>query len=171
MAVIVERVYRQRYEDILRAKLTGVGCLSHLGFWGEIDRNNPHVRAQPLSPAPTRLQRRNYGMIGSAGLLSTAADLVAFRSAINAGRVLSPGMMAELRAPRGSTSVGQAQFGAFLAETSGLGRALSARGSEDWGDNAFLNDDLDCGRTLALVTSRGPPEDSGKPLFRDSITP
>ena len=171
LAVILERTYGQRYEDIARAKLSDVACISHLGFWGEIARNDAHVRAQALAIAPLRLQRRNYGMIGSGGLLSTASDLVTFEHAIDAGLILSPTMVAELRAPRGSTSVGDAAFGSFLVDTPTLGRTISARGTEDWGDNAYLNDYSVCGFTLAVVTSRGPAEHSGKPMFRDSITP
>ena len=109
-------------------------------------------------------------MIGSAGLLSTAVDLVIFEHALEGGRVLSQAMLRELRAPRGDTSVGQALFGSFLVNTAGLGRTISARGTEDWGDNGYLNDYIECGFTLALVTSRGPAENSGKPLYRDSIT-
>jgi CubicO group peptidase (beta-lactamase class C family) len=171
LAVIIERLYGQRYEDIARAKLIGPACLAHLGFWGEIDRNDPHERAQALQVQPPSLQRRTYGMIGSAGLLSTAVDLVSFEHALNAGRVLSPAMLAELRTSRLSTSVGPAMFGSFLVTTPGLGRTISARGTEDWGDNGYLNDYIDCGFTLALVTSRGPAENSGKPMFRDSVTP
>lgn len=171
LAVILERVYHQRYEDVARARLSRAACLSHLGFWGEIDRNDPHIRGQALSIQPPRLQRRNYGMIGSAGLLSTATDLVMFEHALEGRRVLSPAMLSELRAPRGDTSVGQALFGSFLVSTAGLGRTFSARGTEDWGDNGYLNDYVDCGFTLAVVTSRGPAENSGKPMFRDRITP
>jgi hypothetical protein len=65
--------------------------------------------------------------------------------------------------------LGQATFGAFLIERPGLGRVLSARGAEDWGDNAYLNDYSDCGVIVAIVTSRGPAENSGRPLFRDSM--
>lgn len=171
LAVILERLYGQRYEDIARTKIVAPACLDHVGFWGEVDHHDPQVRAQPLTAENDRIQARNYGMIGSAGFLATAADLVSFQHALNAGAVLQPSMLAELRAPRAAASIGQVLFGSFLVDRPGLGRTIGARGAEDWGDNAYLNDYIDCGFTLAIVTSRGPAENSGRPLFRDSITP
>ncbi len=100
----------------------------------------------------------------------TAADLVAWQHALDTGRVLRPASREALFAPRGDMRLGQATYGAFLIRRPGLGRVLSARGYEDWGDNAILNDYFDCGVTLAVVTSRGPADESGRRPFRDSIS-
>ena len=43
-----------------------------------------------------------------------------------------------------------------------LGRVLSARGYEQWGDNAILNHYLDRDLILAVVTSKGPAEVEGE---------
>jgi CubicO group peptidase (beta-lactamase class C family) len=171
LAVVLERAYGRPYEDIFREKIGAPACLEHFGFWEQTaDLADPHIRAQALSPPPPPLRHRSYGMIGSAGLLISAGELARFEQALNAGAILSPDSLAALRTPRAQTSVGQAAFGSFIVDTP-AGRAISARGVEDWGDNAYLNDYAGCGYIYAFVTSRGPAENSGRPLFRDSVTP
>ena len=59
-------------------------------------------------------------------------------------------------------SLGQAALGAFLIDHPDLGKVLSARGYEDWGDNAILNHYLERGMILAVVTSKGPAEEPGR---------
>ena len=170
MGALLERTYGARYEDLAR-RLFASACLRHVGFWGETDLSDPHVLAQPLHPPSPALRQRNYGMLASGGLLITARDLVSWQYALTSGRVLSSASLEEMFAPRGSTSIGQSAFGSFLVQSPLLGRTISARGTEDWGDNAYLNDYRDRGLIFAITTSRGPAEGAGRPLFRDSITP
>ncbi|MEZ5971424.1 MAG: serine hydrolase domain-containing protein [Hyphomonadaceae bacterium] len=171
LGIILERLYGERYETIVRHELMARACIPHVGFWGEGRLTDPTYRAQALSSPPRPLRRRSYGMIGSAGFMTTAYDLVAWQHALRAGQVLGPQSLSELWAPRGETSIGQAAYGAFLVDNPRLGRMISARGTEDWGDNAYLNEYLDCDVIVALVTSRGPAEGSGRPLFRDQLIP
>lgn len=168
LAIALERVYGRSYESLFREKIAAPAGLSHFAFWGEADVDDPNVRGQPLTPTPDPLKGRNYGMVGSAGLMISAGDLARFRRAIDEGRILGPAMLAELNAPREKISIGSVLYGAFLVDTP-LGPALSARGAEDWGDNSYLNAYPDCNLIVAVVTSRGPAENSGKPLFRDQI--
>lgn len=171
LAIVAERVYGERYEAALRREVLAPACIDRAAFWGEGRLTDPHYRGQPLAqPDSPELSRRNYGMIGSAGLLITAYDLAAYQRALRAGRVLSPASLEELMAPRGAVSLGQAAYGSFLIEHPRLGRVLSARGFEDWGDNAILNDYLDCGVIVAVTTSRGPAEESGRPPFRHQLS-
>ncbi|MCB2096341.1 MAG: beta-lactamase family protein [Parvularculaceae bacterium] len=168
LGVLLERLYGMPYEAIFREKIAAPAGLSHFSFWGEGNLDDPKRRGQPLSPVPAELKRRNYGMIGSAGLLISASDLVRFRAALNDGLIVGPTMLEELNEPREQISIGQVLYGAFLIQTP-LGPARSARGAEDWGDNAYLNDYADCGVIVAAATSRGPAEDADKPLFRDQL--
>jgi CubicO group peptidase (beta-lactamase class C family) len=169
LAILLERLYAQPYESLFRAMLAAPAALQHFAFWGEAALTDPLVRSQPLEAHPAALLTRNYGLIGSAGLLITAADLVHWQQALQTGRVLSGEALAELYKPRESVSIGETLYGSFLIESPRLGPAISARGAEDWGDNAYLNDYTECGFIVAIVTSRGPAEGSGKPLFRDRL--
>lgn len=170
LAIIAERIYGERYEPTLRREVLARACVEHAGFWGDGRLTDPHYRGQPLSqPDAPLMSQRNYGMIGSAGLLVTAYDLALYQRALRAGRVLSPASLEQLTAPRGDVSIGQAAYGAFLVEHPELGRVLSARGYEDWGDNAILNEYLDCNVIVAVVTSRGPPEPASA-AFRNQLS-
>jgi CubicO group peptidase (beta-lactamase class C family) len=168
LAIVLERVYAQRYEDVVRDNVLAPACIADAGFWGEIDLADPAKRGQPLEPPSPALAKRNYGMLGSAGFLVTAAALARLESELDAG-LLSKPSLEELRKARGRLSLGEATFGAFLIQHEKLGRTISARGYEDWGDNAILNHHLDRGVVVAIVTSKGPKEGTGDP-FRDTIS-
>lgn len=170
LAVVLERVYDRRFEDVVRDLVLAPACLERARFWAEVDLTDPTEVGQPLNSVAKRLRRRNYGMLGSAGLLITAADLVAFQQTLSSGSVLAQSSLDRLTAPHGEVSIGRATLGAFLVDHPKLGRALSARGYEDWGDNAILNHYLDRGAILAVVTSKGPPERSDRPPFRSSLS-
>lgn len=169
LAILLERLYDRPYEELAREKLFAPACLDAPSFWGVAPLADPQVVGQPLRPPGRRLRRRNYGMIGSAGLLITAADLARFERAVSSGRLLSPTSRAALIAPRGEMSLGQATLGAFLVDHPELGPTLSARGYEDRGDNAILNHYLDHAVILAVVTSKGPAEETGAPPFRSRL--
>lgn len=169
LAILLERIYGQSYEALVREKLLAQACLGHTAFWGETDLTDPLQVAQALRSPGLSLRRRNYGMLGSAGLLTTADDLVAWQYALKSSRVLSPDSYRELMAPRGAMRLGRATFGGFILNHQTLGEVFSLRGYEDWGDNAYMNDYTDCGVMIAVVTSRGPDERSGQPPFRDKI--
>lgn len=168
LAIVLERVYDRSYEELLREKLLTPARLEHAAFWGETDLTDAMQVGQPLRRVSRRLRKRNYGMIGSAGLLITARDLVQYQRALKSGLVLGEASRQALWAPRGAMSLGEATFGAFLVNSPTFGRVLSARGYEDWGDNAILNDYLDRGLIVAVVTSKGPAEGEGEP-FRSRI--
>lgn len=169
LGVILERIYGAPYETIVRRELMAPACIENVAFWGEGGLTDPHHRAQALTPGVPTLQGRTYGMIGSAGFMITADELIEWQRALKNGRVLNEGSLEQLWAPRAPMRLGQATFGGFLLDEPRLGRVFSARGSEDWGDNAYLNEYLDCGVTIAIVTSRGPAENSGRPAFRDQV--
>jgi len=97
--------------------------------------------------------------LGSSYVAETETELVAALEALGD----------DLYAPRGDTSIGKATYGAFLVEHPTLGSTITARGFEDWGDNAILNHYLDKNIIVAVVTSRGPPEGEGEP-YRNRIS-
>lgn len=166
LAIILERVYGEPYEEIARRMLKSA-CIERAGFWGEVDLADPARVGQPLERPSEELRKRNYGMIGSAGFLVTAEDLARLELALSKGEILNADSLAALRAPRGALSFGEATFGAFLLNGES-GPVLSARGYEDWGDNAIVNHYLQKGVIVSVVTSKGPPE--GTPPFRDVLS-
>jgi CubicO group peptidase (beta-lactamase class C family) len=168
LGILLERAYGDPYEELARRKLLSPARLDHTGFWGETDLTDPTLVGQPLDRISRGLRKRNYGMISSAGLLITAADLARYQRALESGLLLAEESIRELWAERGAMSLGQATFGAFLVDDPRLGRVLSARGYEDWGDNAILNHYLDLEIIVAVVTSKGPAEGQGEP-FRNRI--
>ena len=169
LAIVLERIYDQPYEKVVRETVLAPACLNRPRFWAEVDLTDAQRVGQPLRSPGRRLRKRNYGMIGSAGLLLTATDLARFEQALASGAVLAEGSLAVLMKPRGELSIGEALLGSFLVEHPRLGRVLSARGYEDWGDNAILNRYLDQGVILAVVTSKGPPENPEPRPFRSRI--
>lgn len=170
LAILMERVYGQPYETLMRDKVFAPTCLRNASYWGLEDLADPNVVSQPLTRVPPELRRRNYGMMGSAGLLITARDLALYQLRLMGGDLLSPQSVSILTTPRRAVSIGQATFGAFLSETDTLGPRLNARGHEDWGDNAIVNHYLERDVIVAVVTSRGPAESTGEPSFRNELS-
>lgn len=109
-------------------------------------------------------------MLGSAGLLITAVDLVRLEAAVSQGKVLTPPSIDILRKASGEISIGAVLPGSFLLYHDLLGMVVSARGYRDWGDNAILNHYLDRRLVLAVVTSKGPAEKEKKKPFRTRLS-
>ncbi|MEZ4417368.1 MAG: serine hydrolase domain-containing protein [Gemmatimonadota bacterium] len=170
LGIVLETVYDRPYERLLAEKIFGPACLEHAAHWAEVDVRDAHVVSQPLRSLGRQITRRNYGMLSSAGLLITARDLVRYEHALEEGDVLSAEARSVLWTPRDEMSLGASTYGAFLSERPNVGRVLNARGNEDWGDNAILNHYLDRDVIVAVVTSRGPAEDSGAPYFRNELS-
>lgn len=170
LAILMERIYGQPFEKLMQKKVFAPTCLRNASYWGLEDLADPNAVSQPLTPVSPELRRRNYGMVGSAGLLITARDLALYQLRLMRGDLLSRQSLDALMTPRGELSIGKATFGAFLSESDALGPVLNARGYEDWGDNAILNHYLDHDMIVAVVTSRGPAESTGEQPFRSELS-
>jgi CubicO group peptidase (beta-lactamase class C family) len=169
LAILLERAYKRPFEAVVKSNVFAPACLDRPLYWGTIDTNDPALVSQPLTELSADFRKRNYGMLGSAGLLITAVDLLVFQYKLASGSILSQASLDELYAPRGDTSIGKATYGAFLSEHPQLGSVISARGFEDWGDNAILNHYRDQDIIIAVVTSRGPAEGEGD-AYRNRIS-
>ena len=166
LAILVEIVHGRPYEVIVREDLLAPARMDRTRFWGETDVSDAAVVAQVIRSFPRRFRRRNYGLLGSSGLLTTASDLVRWQAAVMGGQVLSAASLAELTAKRHDVSIGFSGYGVFLDEDPSYGRRLMARGSEDVGYNAALYHYLDRDLIIAVVTSTGP--DQGD-LYRNRV--
>ena len=170
LAILLERVWERPFEDLVRELILQPSRLERPRFWAEVDLKDPKTVGQPLRRIPKNLRRRNYGMLGSAGLLVTALDLARLEVAVSRDGLLLPASLSVLRLSRGSMSLGEFALGSFLVTHPSLGLVFSMRGYEAWGDNAILNDYRDHGFVLAIVTSKGPAEKTGQPPFRSRIS-
>lgn len=170
LGILLERIYGRDYETSLREKLLTPACLERPRHWSLVNLRDPLVVAQPMEPFPAKLINRNYGMISSAGLLISAEDLAAYQWAMASGKVLGAELVEALFAPRTERKTDYGTFGGFRLEHSVLGARLSARGYEDWGDNAIMIHYLDRNIIVAVVTSRGPALDNGARPFRSELS-
>jgi len=153
----------------MHEQVLGRACLEGTRLWSEVDPTDVSVVAQPLEPFPAQLLARNYGMLGSIGILTTAEELARFQYALSRGSVLTPESYQALVAPRVAMSLGHAALGAFVIRSDHLGDVLSARGAESWGTNAILNHYATQDLIVAVVTSRGPSDGKGE-LFRNRLS-
>ena len=169
LAILLERAYKRPFEAVVKSNVFSPACLARPRYWGTVDSSDPTLVSQPLTELSADFRKRNYGMLGSAGLLITAVDLLVFQYLLANGSIISQASLDELYAPRGDTSIGKATYGAFLSVHPQLGSTISARGYEDWGDNAILNHYRDKDIIIAVVTSRGPPEGEGE-AYRNRIS-
>ncbi len=169
LGIILERVTGHSIENLYHENLLTPACLENTLLWSEVDITDTRKIAQPLWNVPRRLRSRNYGLLTSGGLYSSAHDLVAWQYALNSGDILSNESLTEMFMPRDPMSLGQSTLGGFLVENTLLGETFTVRGTEDRGDNAILNEYRDCALVIAIVTSRGPDRRTGQPLFRDQL--
>lgn len=170
LAIVLERIHDRAFEDVAREFVLVPAGMADTRFWSEIDVSDPSLVSQPLRPVPVRLHGRNYGTLGSQGLLTTVHDLVGLQHALNNGTLLSESVLDELYRPRISTMIGDAAYGSFVIADTPLGRAHLALGAEDWGDNAILAYYPDCDVVISVVTSRGPDTSDHTELFRHRIS-
>lgn len=169
VAILLEKVHAAPFEQLMRDKVLAPACLDGTRLWVEVDKTDPEIVAQPLHPFPERLMQRNYGVLGSVGMLTTAAQLVRLQHALASGRVLRLASWQALVEPREPISIGHVALGAFIIGSDALGPVLSARGAEDWGTNAILNHYLERDLIVAVVTSRG-PEGEPAAFFRNRLS-
>ena len=108
LGAILERAYEKPYEVLLAEKLFSAACLPNAQQWAMADLTDPRVVSQPLETVARSLRRRNYGMLGSGGLLITSRDLVTYQVALARGDVLSADSVKELFKPRGEMRLGHA---------------------------------------------------------------
>lgn len=168
LAIILERIHERPYEEIVRSEILDLAGLSGVKLIDDVNASDPKQVGQPYEPIEPHLLQRNYGMLGNDGLWISASQLVRWQLALRSGRILSEESLAAMREPRIKVSIGQGAFGSFVVDTV-AGKAWRALGSNDWGDNASLSDYSDCDLIVAIVTSRGPMEDTDEPLFRTFI--
>ncbi len=104
LAMLIERVTGDRFEDFVRREVFAPAGMSTAGFWGEEPLPSPVVL--PLRPprSPRVWQDGhsigNYGYRGPTGIYATPADLYRFAAAFTSGRLVSPATVALMLASK-----------------------------------------------------------------------
>ncbi|MFI6819056.1 serine hydrolase domain-containing protein [Nonomuraea sp. NPDC050328] len=113
------------------------------------------------------ISRQNPSLLAGAGdLISTTRDLQTFFSALNSGRLLPAGLLAEMRQPYGPLKYGLGVFATDLGP--GCGTVYEHKGSPPHGYGALMYSSPDGARTVTgSVTwvdeaTRGPAKDFQK---------
>jgi len=138
LAIIVQLVSGQSFEDYLRQRLFRPAGLKQSGFWGMVSARDAKkfasVQREPSGPTA----QPNWGFRGAVGAYSTAEDLFRWQQALFAGGVLSAASRDKLLrgyVQRGETEVA---YGWYRSRTAHGRLALWTRGTEDFGHNAVI---------------------------------
>ena len=138
LAIIVQLVSGQSFEDYLRQRLFQPAGLKQSGFWGMVSARDAKkfasVQREPSGPTA----QPNWGFRGAVGAYSTTADLFRWQQALFAGRVLNAAARDKLLRgylQRGETEIA---YGWYRSRTARGRLALWTRGSEDFGHNAVI---------------------------------
>ena len=171
LAMIVEIVSGQRFEDYVRAHEFAPAGLRHGGFWPDSGADFvPPVRVMLNGPA----SHANWGFRGGTGMRASVPDLYRWTRALAAGRVLGPEDLALLYGPHTHAADGDGVgFGWFWSDIDGE-RWLWTRGSDSAGYNAILYRRVDTSLIIIAATNAGPAEAAGpgySRLARDALTP
>ncbi len=68
LAIILERLYARPYEQLVSEKLVLPAGLVHVGFWGDVDLDDPSITAQTLEPLGEALSRAQLPHVGFGGI-------------------------------------------------------------------------------------------------------
>ncbi len=172
LALMLEHIHQDNYENIARNLILKPLNLIKTNFWGSVDMNDSRILSQPLEKVSARLLKKNYGMLGSSGLLTNSHDLVKLQLAVLNGE-LKCGQSScwdQIISNTQTESFADIAYGSFFYTRPKLHRYFSARGYESWGDNAILNHYPAFDLVLSVVTSKGPLESSGEAPFRSQIS-
>ena len=138
LAIIVQLVSRQSFEDYLRQHLFLPAGMEHSGFWGMVNRKEEKGIASVKTQRTGSVAGPNWGYRGAIGVLSTTEDLFHWQQAVFAGRILSAASRDKLLRgylPRGETEIA---YGWYRSRTARGRLALWTRGTEDFGHNAVI---------------------------------
>ncbi|MEU8103612.1 serine hydrolase domain-containing protein [Nonomuraea muscovyensis] len=173
--LLIEKVSGRSYaEELQRRILRPLGMRSTLVPGKRTQMPGPYAHAYYRIQEAGRwktvdISRQNLSLLAGAGdLISTTEDLHTFFSALNDGRLLPPGLLAEMRVPYGELGYGLGLFAQDLG--SGCGTVYQHNGSPPHGYGTLMYSSPDGKTTLTgSVTwvdsqTRGPAKDFQKLL-------
>jgi CubicO group peptidase (beta-lactamase class C family) len=158
LAMVVEIVSGERFEDYVRAHELAPAGLTDTGFWP--DAGDAYVPPL-LAPLTGASALANWGFRGGHGMRASVQDLHRWVMALDGGRVLSQQSVAMLYGPHAQAGDGDGVgFGWFWSEEDGV-RWLWTRGSDTSGSNAILYRLWGSPLVVVAATNAGPAESDG----------
>ena len=171
LAIVVEMVSGERFEDYVRRHEFAPAGLQHAGFWPETNGDFVPPTLTTLD-GPTGLA--NWGFRGGTGMRASLTDLHRWARALDANRVLNPDGVALLYGPHRQSSNGHGVgFGWYWSDIDGE-RWLWTSGSDSAGYNAILYRRAGTPLIIIAATNAGPAESAGpgySRLARDALMP
>ncbi len=138
LALIIEKILKSRYEDIVRTEVLIPAGMTNTFFWDEA-AGKSDIAGKPEADRTNPIQR-NWGFIGSGGMYSTPSDLYRLWRAVTSYHLISKSSVEEMLEPSYVTTSGiKICHGWFISDsTAGNGQEIWTRGTESWGPNAVL---------------------------------
>lgn len=158
VAMIVEIVSGQGYEQFLRENLLAPAHLRDFGFWPDAEADFvPPV----LRPPEGAMATAHWGFRGADGARASVEDLHRWTQALEERQVLSSESVRQLYGPSARATDGDGVgFGWFWSDQPN-GRWLWTRGTEDFGGNAVIYRLWDTPLVIIAATNAGPAEEAG----------
>ena len=164
LAIILENVSGQRFEDFLRKEILLPAGMEHSGFWGEPADDGAYV-PPTITPLSDSISQPNWGFRGATGMRASVPDLFAWTKMLKSEKLLSGESVALLmgnhvQAAKG-TEVGFNWFGRHTED--GIYTKFSP-GSESFGGNAVIYLYPSENLVIITATNAGPAETGDGPV-------
>ena len=164
LAIILENVAGQSYEDFLRTEVLAPAGMQSAGFWGEPADSNGYV-PPVITPLSDDSLQPNWGFKGATGMRASVQDLFAWTKLLMSKKLLSRDSVALLMGDHvelaSGTTVGFNWFGQYTQD--GVYTRFS-RGNESFGGNAVIYLYPAQNLTIVTATNAGPAETGDGPV-------
>jgi CubicO group peptidase (beta-lactamase class C family) len=148
-AAVVEIVARQEYRAFMRAELFEPAGLRDTG---QAEAGHDRSIAPTVQDLPERVRKKQWGQ---QGYYSTTRDLLAWYTALRAGKVVSRQAVEELFKPVVPIQEGKAALGWFVGATDRGTCRIFSRGNEDFGANSLLYAYPDTDSVIIVLSHAG----------------
>lgn len=164
LAIILENVSGQGYEDFLRKEILVPAGMQSSGFWGEPADSRAFV-PPIVTPLSQISLQPNWGFKGATGMRASVQDLFAWARLLESEKLLSRGSVRLLMGNHvklaSGTEVGFNWFSQYTED--GIYTQFS-RGNESFGGNAVIYLYPAQNLTIVTATNAGPAETGNGPV-------
>jgi len=154
LGAIIEVVTHQLYEDAIRRLVFREANMTDSRFWGEITGMDQIGVAENRTELDSSTLSRNWGFIGSIGMYSNVVELHRWLSTLIDGRLLKPMSLEQMWTVKWQLEETGIASGWFVT-SSGVGREIWTRGTEDWGHNGVVRWFPENNVTIIVLSNSG----------------